>query len=61
MSKSIAGIGLIGDADGFGQGKDLRIDYFLPGTPEEGVYEVRMRSRLCVFTFPDDICKQDSE
>jgi hypothetical protein len=28
-------IGMIGDADGFGKGKDLRIDYFLPGTHEE--------------------------
>ena len=23
------------DADGFNTGQDLRIDYFLPGTPEE--------------------------
>lgn len=30
-----SGIGMIGDADGFGDGKDLRIDYFLPGTPAE--------------------------
>ncbi len=30
-----AGVGMVGDADGFGQGQDLRIDYFLPGTPEE--------------------------
>ena len=30
------GIGLVGDADGFGgAGEDLRIDYFLPGSPEE--------------------------
>ncbi|HNB42630.1 MAG TPA: VCBS domain-containing protein, partial [Burkholderiaceae bacterium] len=28
-------IGMSNDADGFGNGKDLRIDYFLPGTPEE--------------------------
>ena len=26
---------MIGDADGFGTGTDLRIDYFLPGTPAE--------------------------
>lgn len=31
-----AGIGLLGDADGFDQGLDLRIDYFLPGAPQEG-------------------------
>lgn len=30
------GIGLLGDADGLGDGADLRIDYFLPGTPREG-------------------------
>lgn len=30
-----SGIGMIGDADGFGSGADLRIDYFLPGTPAE--------------------------
>ncbi|RXJ98776.1 hypothetical protein CRU98_08405 [Arcobacter sp. CECT 8986] len=30
-----SGIGMIGDADGFGEGQDLRIDYFLPGTPAE--------------------------
>merc|ERR1711939_806589 len=28
-------IGMVGDGDGFGMGKDLRIDYFLPGTHEE--------------------------
>jgi len=28
-------IGMVGDGDGFGKGKDLRIDYFLPGTHEE--------------------------
>merc|ERR1712139_59190 len=28
-------IGMVGDGDGFGTGKDLRIDYFLPGTHEE--------------------------
>jgi len=28
-------IGMVGDGDGFGIGKDLRIDYFLPGTHEE--------------------------
>ncbi|MFL2506129.1 MAG: tandem-95 repeat protein [Parasynechococcus sp.] len=28
-------IGLSNDADGFGTGDDLRIDFFLPGTPEE--------------------------
>jgi hypothetical protein len=26
---------MVGDGDGFGMGKDLRIDYFLPGTHEE--------------------------
>ncbi|WP_334156678.1 DUF4347 domain-containing protein [Oryzomicrobium sp.] len=35
---SLPGIGMVGDADGFGTGADLRIDYFLPGTPEEGFY-----------------------
>jgi hypothetical protein len=30
-----AKIGLSSDNDGFGSGYDLRIDYFLPGTPEE--------------------------
>lgn len=30
-----SGIGMTGDADGFGTGADLRIDYFLPGTPAE--------------------------
>ena len=29
------GVGMTGDADGFGTGADLRIDYFLPGSPEE--------------------------
>src|SRR4028119_1258944 len=29
------GIGMVSDTDGFDTGKDLRIDYFLPGTPEE--------------------------
>lgn len=29
------GIGMVGDADGFGAGADLSIDYFLPGTPAE--------------------------
>ncbi len=33
--QSSSGIGMIGDADGFGVGDDLRIDYFLPGTPAE--------------------------
>ena len=28
--------GFLGDADGFDNGADLRIDYFLPGTPAEG-------------------------
>ncbi|TYC54434.1 DUF4347 domain-containing protein [Zoogloea oleivorans] len=28
-------VGMSNDADGFGNGGDLRIDYFLPGTPEE--------------------------
>ena len=27
------GIGMVGDADGFGTGTDLRIDYFMPGSP----------------------------
>lgn len=31
-----SGIGMVGDADGFGTGTDLRIDYFMPGTPFEG-------------------------
>lgn len=30
-----SGVGMTGDADGFGTGADLRIDYFLPGTPYE--------------------------
>jgi len=30
-----SGIGIIGDSDGFGIGADLRIDYFLPGSPAE--------------------------
>jgi filamentous hemagglutinin family protein len=30
-----AGVGMTGDADGFGSGADLRIDYFLPGSPVE--------------------------
>ncbi|HIV71239.1 MAG TPA: filamentous hemagglutinin N-terminal domain-containing protein [Candidatus Aquabacterium excrementipullorum] len=34
-SSSQSGIGMIGDADGFGIGADLRIDYFLPGSPAE--------------------------
>src|SRR4028118_2402819 len=29
------GIGMVSDTDGFDTGNDLRIDYFLPGTPEE--------------------------
>ncbi|MBD2093641.1 DUF4347 domain-containing protein [Trichocoleus sp. FACHB-591] len=33
--RSGAGIGMLSDTDGFGTGADLRIDYFLPGTPEE--------------------------
>ncbi len=28
-----SGIGMVGDADGFGSGADLRIDYFMPGSP----------------------------
>lgn len=28
-------VGMSNDADGFGQGKELGIDYFLPGSPEE--------------------------
>ena len=32
---NLAGIGMVGDADGFGEGTDLRIDYFLPGSPAE--------------------------
>ena len=34
----LTGIGMTGDADGFRVGTDLRIDYFLPGSPEEGFY-----------------------
>jgi len=30
-----SGIGMVSDADGFNTGSDLRIDYFLPGTPAE--------------------------
>ena len=33
--RSSSGIGMVGDNDGFGTGLDLRIDYFLPGSPEE--------------------------
>ncbi|MGD9716225.1 MAG: filamentous hemagglutinin N-terminal domain-containing protein [Sulfuricurvum sp.] len=33
--QSGAGVGMTGDADGFGTGSDLRIDYFLPGSPYE--------------------------
>lgn len=29
-------LGLTSDADGFGQGLDLRLDYFMPGSPSEG-------------------------
>lgn len=35
---AIAGIGMVGDADGFGTGAVLNVDYFMPGTPEEGFY-----------------------
>ena len=31
----LAGIGMVGDNDGFGTGQDIRVDYFLPGSPEE--------------------------
>ncbi|WP_305533028.1 filamentous hemagglutinin N-terminal domain-containing protein, partial [Sulfuricurvum sp.] len=31
----LSGVGMTGDADGFGTGADLRIDYFLPGSPYE--------------------------
>ena len=34
----IPGIGLVGDADGFGTGSILNVDYFMPGEPEEGFY-----------------------
>lgn len=34
----LSGIGLVGDADGFGTGSSLNVDYFMPGTPEEGFY-----------------------
>jgi len=34
----ITGIGLVADADGFFNGAALNIDYFMPGTPEEGFY-----------------------
>lgn len=30
-----SGIGMVGDADGFASGSDLRIDYFMPGSPWE--------------------------
>ncbi|PKO57197.1 MAG: hypothetical protein CVU28_00020 [Betaproteobacteria bacterium HGW-Betaproteobacteria-21] len=33
-----SGIGMVGDADGFGSGAALNIDYFMPGSPEEGFY-----------------------
>ncbi|MFZ5374724.1 MAG: filamentous hemagglutinin N-terminal domain-containing protein [Campylobacterota bacterium] len=33
--QSGSGVGMTGDADGFGTGSDLRIDYFLPGSPYE--------------------------
>ena len=33
-----AGVGMVGDADGFRTGSDLRLDYFMPGTHEEGFY-----------------------
>ena len=33
-----AAMGLVGDADGFGVGVDLRADYYEPGTPEERFY-----------------------
>lgn len=33
--QSGSGIGMVGDADGFGTGDDLRVDYFLPGSPAE--------------------------
>jgi hypothetical protein len=33
-----SGIGLVADADGFENGAALNIDYFMPGTPEEGFY-----------------------
>ncbi len=35
---AIAGIGMVGDADGFATGAVLNVDYFMPGTPEEGFY-----------------------
>ena len=31
-------VGFVGDADGFGVGVDLRVDYYEPGTPEERYY-----------------------
>ena len=31
-------VGLVGDADGFGVGVDLRLDYYEPGSPEERYY-----------------------
>lgn len=33
---STSNLGLTSDADGFGVGLDLRLDYFIPGTPSEG-------------------------
>lgn len=38
VGSAIAGIGLVADADGFFNGAALNIDYFMPGTPEEGFY-----------------------
>ena len=31
-------VGFVGDADGFGVGVDLRVDYYEPGSPEERYY-----------------------
>lgn len=44
------GVGLISDADGFGVGYDLRLDYYEPGTPEERYYSGYKRSGTTVTT-----------
>ena len=38
VGSAISGIGLVADADGFFNDAALNIDYFMPGTPEEGFY-----------------------
>jgi len=44
------GVGLISDADGFGVGYDLRLDYYEPGSPEERYYSGYKRSGATVAT-----------